>query len=59
MCSSLREALDALNADRAYLTQGNVFTDDQIDGYLELKWGEVIAFEQAPHPIEFAMYYSV
>jgi len=59
VCGSLREALDSLDADRDYLKKGEVFTDDQIDGYLELKWGEVIAFEQAPHPIEFAMYYSV
>jgi glutamine synthetase len=36
-----------------------VFTKDQIDGYLELKWEEVDTFETAPHPIEFHMYYSV
>ena len=35
------------------------FTDDQIDAYLELKWEEVHNFEHTPHPIEFAMYYSV
>ena len=44
---SLREALDSLDADRAYLTQGNVFTDEQIDAYIELKMEEVIALE---HP---------
>ena len=58
VCGSLREALDSLNADRAFLTEGNVFTDDQIDAYIELKMEEVIALEQAPHPIEFQMYYS-
>ena len=56
---SLREALDALDADRDFLKKGDVFTDDQIDGYLELKWEEVFTFEHAPHPIEFDMYYSV
>jgi len=58
VCGSLREALDSLNADRAFLTEGNVFTDDQIDAYIELKMEEVIALEHAPHPIEFQMYYS-
>lgn len=59
VCGSLREALEALDKDRAFLTKGGVFTDDQIDAYLELKWEEVHNFEHTPHPIEFAMYYSV
>jgi glutamine synthetase len=29
-----------------------------IDAYIELKMSEVTAFEMAPHPIEFQMYYS-
>lgn len=59
VCGSLREALIALDADRDFLKAGDVMDDDQIDGYLELKWEEVHRFEQAPHPIEFDMYYSV
>ena len=59
VCGSLREALDSLDADRAFLKKGDVFTDDLIDGYMGLKWEEVYAFEHTPHPIEFAMYYSV
>jgi len=58
VAGSLREALESLDADRGFLTKGDVMTDDMIDAYLKLKWGEVVAFEQAPHPIEFAMYYS-
>ena len=58
VCGSLRDALDNLDKDRAFLTQGGVFTDDQIDGYLELKMEEVYAFEHTPHPVEFQMYYS-
>ena len=58
VCGSLREALDCLHADRAFLTEGNVFTDDQIDAYIALKMEEVVALEHAPHPIEFQMYYS-
>jgi len=58
VCGSLREALQSLEADRAFLKKGDVFTDDMIDSYLELKWEEVYAFEQTPHPIEFKNYYS-
>ncbi len=58
VCGSLREALDALDKDRAFLTKGNVFTDDQIDAYIELKMEDVLRFETTPHPVEFDMYYS-
>ncbi len=59
VCGSLRDALDALDADHDFLLAGDVFTKDQIAGYLELKWEEVWAMEQTPHPVEFQMYYSV
>jgi len=59
VCGSLREALDSLDADRDFLTKGDVFTSDQIDAYLELKWEENTLFEHTPHPVEFDMYYSV
>ena len=58
VCGSLREALEALNEDRAYLTQGNVFTDDHIDAFIELKMQDVIRLEHTPAPVEFYMYYS-
>ncbi|MEK9673607.1 MAG: type I glutamate--ammonia ligase [Rhodospirillaceae bacterium] len=58
VCGSLREALGALDADRAFLTKGGVFTDDAINGYMDLKWEEVYKFEHTPHPVEFMMYYS-
>jgi len=56
---SFDQALAALNEDRAFLTKGGVFTDDQIDGYLELKNEEVQRLRQATHPVEFDMYYSL
>ncbi len=59
VCGSLREAMKCLDEDRDYLKKGNVFTDDQIDGYIELKMEEVERFEMTPHPVEFDMYYSV
>ena len=59
VCGSLREALANLDKDRAFLKAGDVFTDDMIDSYIELKMEEVIRFEHTPHPVEFEMYYSV
>ncbi|WP_412057873.1 type I glutamate--ammonia ligase [Bartonella sp. DGB2] len=59
VASSLREALEALDKDRAFLTAGDVFSDDQISAFIDLKMQEVKRFEMAPHPIEFDMYYSV
>jgi glutamine synthetase len=59
VCGSLREAMESLDADHEFLLAGNVFDKDQLDAYAELKWEEIYAFEQAPHPIEFEMYYSV
>jgi len=58
VCGSLREALEALDSDRGFLKAGNVFTDDQIEAYIELKMEEVQRFEMHPHPVEFSMYYS-
>ncbi len=59
VCSSLHEALDTLDADRAFLKKGDVFSDDLIDGYLELKRDEVKTVDMTPHPAEFKLYYSV
>ena len=58
VCGSLREALLALDADRAFLTKGDVFSDDQIDAYMELKWEEQLRWETTPSPVEYDMYYS-
>ncbi|WP_432769306.1 MAG: type I glutamate--ammonia ligase [Sphingopyxis sp.] len=58
VCGSLREALDALLADHDFLLKGDVFTKDQIEAYVELKWDEVYRVEQTPSPVEFDMYYS-
>jgi glutamine synthetase len=59
VCGSLREALDSLAADHDFLLKGNVFNKDQIEGYMELKWEEVIRTETTPCPVEFDMYYSM
>ena len=59
VASTLDMALDALDADRDFLTAGGVFTDDMIDGYLELKREEVERLNMTTHPVEFDMYYSL
>jgi glutamine synthetase len=59
VCRSLREALESLAADNAFLKKGDVFSDDMIESFTELKMEEVLAFETSPHPIEYKMYYSV
>ena len=58
VCGSLREALGALDKDRAFLKAGGVMDDDFIDSYIELKMEEVQRFEITPHPVEFDMYYK-
>jgi glutamine synthetase len=58
VAGSLREALDALDADRAFLKKGGVMDDDFIDAYIELKQVEVARLQLHPHPVEFDMYYS-
>ncbi len=58
VCASLRDAMAALDRDREFLKKGNVFNDDQIDAYIDLKMADVERFETTPHPVEFAMYYS-
>ncbi|MDB5792035.1 MAG: glnA, partial [Massilia sp.] len=58
VCASLEEALEALNADREFLTRGGVFSDAMIDAYIELKMQEVQRMRMTPHPLEFDMYYS-
>ena len=58
VCGSLREAMEELKADHDYLLAGDVFTKDQIDGYIALKMEEIELYEHTPHPVEFGMYYS-
>jgi glutamine synthetase len=59
VCHSLDQALEALDADREFLTAGDVFTDDLIDGYIDLKMEEVTRLRMTTHPVEFDMYYSL
>lgn len=59
VCHSLDQALEALDKDRAFLTAGGVFSDDFIDGYIDLKMQEVTKFRASTHPLEYQMYYAI
>ncbi|WP_293875359.1 MULTISPECIES: type I glutamate--ammonia ligase [unclassified Sphingomonas] len=58
VCGSLREALESLTADHDFLLKGDVFSKDQIEAYVEVKWAEVARWEMTPSPVEYDMYYS-
>lgn len=59
VCSSLDQALEALNQDRAFLTKGGVFTDGWIDAYIDLKMQEVTRSRVEVSPVEYDMYFSI
>ena len=56
---SLDEALTALDKNRDFLKAGDVFTDDLIDAYIDLKMQNVTRLRMTTHPVEFDMYYSL
>ena len=58
VCSSFDQALEALAADKDFLTAGGVFTDDMINAFIELKSEEITRLQMSTHPVELDMYYS-
>ena len=42
VCASLREAVESLKSDMSFLTKGNVFSEDQINAYIDLKMEQEI-----------------
>lgn len=59
VAKSLDDALEALDADRDFLTAGGVMSNDMIDAYIALKTADVEKLNTSTHPVEFEMYYSV
>jgi glutamine synthetase len=59
VAKSLGDALEALDADREFLTVGGVMSDDMIDAYIALKTADCEKLNTSTHPVEFEMYYSV
>jgi len=59
VCGSLREALESLEADHAFLLEGGVFTEDLIRYWIKYKGAnEVAEIRHRPHPHEFNMYFD-
>ncbi len=58
-CASLDEALENLDKDRDFLVRGDVFSNDMLDAYIDLKMEEITRSRITTHPIEFDMYYSL
>jgi glutamine synthetase len=56
--TTLDEALDALEADHAFLTEGGVFTDDLIETYVEFHREQSDKVKIRPHPFEFPLYFD-
>ena len=57
--ADLEEALDALADDHAFLTKGDVFSDDLIQTWIDYKMeNEVLPLRLRPHPHEFFLYYD-
>ncbi|MDF1760314.1 MAG: type I glutamate--ammonia ligase [Coxiellaceae bacterium] len=59
VCGNLIEAVNALREDHQFLLEGGVFTEDLIQGWIELKNEEVYRLLATTHPIEFDLYYSL
>jgi glutamine synthetase len=58
VCHSLDMALDSLDRDRGFLTEGGVMSDSMIDAYIGLKYQEVTKMRMTTAPVEYEMYYS-
>jgi len=56
--ASLDEALDHLEADHAFLTEGGVFTESFLENYISFKRAEAKSVNIRPHPYEFHLYYD-
>ena len=59
VAATFEEALNALESDHEFLTKGDVFTKDMIEGFIELKREEVEKLNMTTHPVEFELYYSL
>lgn len=59
LCTSLDQALDCLEADYAFLLEGDVFNEDLLRSYISIKREEVARLNGATHPVEYDMYYSL
>ena len=55
----LEDALDALEADHAFLAEGGVFPEELIKNFIALKRKECSELSKIPHPAEFDRYFNL
>ena len=55
----LDDALDALEADHAFLTEGGVFPEELIKNFIALKRKELLEMSKIPHPAEYDRYFNL
>lgn len=56
--SSLEDAVENLKRDHEFLLQGDVFTKDFINSYIDLREQDIFQIRSLVHPYEFELYYS-
>jgi len=56
---NLAEALDALEADNAFLKHGNIFTNELLEQWVKVKREEIHSIGTMPHPFEYKMYFNL
>jgi glutamine synthetase len=58
--TSLSAVMDSLEADHEFLLQGDVFTADLIETWVDYKrTNEILPIAARPHPHEFELYYDI
>ncbi len=57
--TNVYEAINALRKDHAFLKQGNVFSQDLIDSWIEVKTKQFEEIHLRPHPHEFTLYFGM
>lgn len=58
VATSLEEAVRALEHSHEFLLQGDVFSQDYIHSYIQLRQKEIEQIRSLVHPFEFELYYS-
>ena len=56
---NLSEALDALQADNDFLKRGNLFSDELLEQWINIKQAEIHSIGTMPHPFEYKMYFNL
>ncbi len=58
--ASLGAVMDTLEADHEFLLQGDVFTPDLVETWIDYKrTKEILPIAERPHPHEFELYYDI